>query len=184
MEKDVLTTYEVAHYCRVTMTTVVNWINDGSLKAYKTKGGHRRIKKADLESFLQQHNMPNALQQRVLIVDDDPLIQIGLKKLFANNGYDVDLASSGFSAGVLDERKKPSIIILDLFMTGLDGFSVCKYIREHKDIKDTKIIVLTGYPSPENIDKAKRAGANRCIAKPVDNYTILEAVRTLLNAGR
>ena len=55
MIKDVLTTHEVARYCHVTLTTIVNWIEDGSLRAYKTKGGHRRVKKDDLVDFLEKH---------------------------------------------------------------------------------------------------------------------------------
>lgn len=180
MNKNVFTTYEVANLCNVTMSTVVNWIKDGSLAAYKTKGGHRRIKKEDLVEFANKHNMPIFFNKRMLIVDDDQAIQTGLQRIFEAEGYEVDVASNGFDAGMLLENRKPSIVILDLVMPGLDGFAVCTQIRKNKELKNTKIIVLTGYPSKENIAKAKKAGADKCLAKPIEKESIVAAVRNLL----
>jgi len=62
MKKEILTTFDAAKICNVTMTTIVNWIKDGSLKAYKTKGsiyggGHRRVKRPDLEKFIKKHRL-------------------------------------------------------------------------------------------------------------------------------
>ena len=182
MVKDVFTTYEVAQYCKVTITTVVNWIKDGSLKAYKTKGGHRRIRRADFEEFLRSHNMPVSFQQKILIVDDDYSIQTGLRKLFEGEGYEVDVASNGFEAGILVKEVIPSVVILDLIMPEFDGFAVCELIKKHKELKYIKIIVLTGFPSQENITRAKKAGADKCLAKPIENESILEAVQELIQS--
>ena len=183
MTKDILTTHEAAKYINVTMPTVVNWIDDGSLKAYKTKGGHRRIKKDDLVDFLKKYNMPAFSKERILVVDDDASIRIGLKKVFQKEGYEVDLASDGFEAGVLIEKGKPALVVLDLIMPNLDGFSVCQYIRSLDGLKHTKIIVLTGYPSKENFSKAKKAGADLCLAKPVQSEELLNEVETLLGTS-
>ena len=179
MVKERLTTHEVALCCHVNMSTVVNWIEDGSLKAYRTKGGHRRVKRDDLLDFMAEHKMPLPSNKRVLIVDDDESIRSGLKELFESEGYEVDTAVGGFEAGVLLQMKKPSVIILDLVMPGMDGFEVCEYISQQKSLKHTMVIVLTGYPSKDNIKKAKEAGANKCIAKPVDNLVILKEVKNL-----
>jgi len=182
MVKDVFTTYEVAQYCKVTITTVVNWIKDGSLAAYKTKGGHRRIKKSDFEEFLRQHNMPVSFQQKVLIVDDDYSIQTGLRKLFEGDNYEVEVASNGFEAGIMVKEFMPSVVMLDLIMPEFDGFAVCELIKKHKELKYIKVIVLTGFPSQENIARAKKAGADRCFAKPIENKEILEAVNSLIKS--
>lgn len=177
--KDLLTTYDVAQHCHVTMTTVVNWIQDGSLKAYRTKGGHRRIRREDFLSFAHEYEIPLSEKKRLLIVDDDTSIQTGLKKIFEEEGYEVDIAFDGFEAGVLLEKQHPSIVILDIIMPRLDGFFVCKYIKHHAHLKHTRIIVLTGYPSEENIKKAKEAGADVCFAKPVDGKILIEEVKKL-----
>ncbi len=55
---DILTTYEVSKLCNVTLATVVNWIGQGMIPAYKTPGGHRRIKREDLIEFLKKYKMP------------------------------------------------------------------------------------------------------------------------------
>ena len=55
---EVLTTYQISKYCKVSLTTVANWDEQGLLPAYKTPGGHRRVKKADLVEFLKKYNMP------------------------------------------------------------------------------------------------------------------------------
>jgi excisionase family DNA binding protein len=54
----VLSVNQAGQYCQVSPQTIVNWINTGKLKAYKTAGGHRRIIKLDLDEFLKRHNMP------------------------------------------------------------------------------------------------------------------------------
>lgn len=182
MVKDVFTTFEVAKYCKVTITTVVNWIKDGSLSAYKTKGGHRRIKRSDFEEFLRKHNMPVSFKQKVLIVDDDFSIQSGLRILFEAEKYEVEVASNGFEAGILVKEFMPTVVILDLIMPEFDGFSVCELIKKHKDLKHIKIIVLTGFPSQENLEKAKKAGADKCLAKPIENKLILETVSGLIKS--
>ena len=84
---------------------------------------------------------------------------------------------------MLIEKNKPAVVVLDLIMPGLDGFWVCECIRKYEHLKHAKIIVLTGYPSKENIRKAKRAGANRVIAKPVDNEVILKEAAKLLGVS-
>jgi excisionase family DNA binding protein len=54
----VLSVNQASNYCQVSPQTIVNWINTGKLKAYKTAGGHRRIIKSDLDEFLKRHSMP------------------------------------------------------------------------------------------------------------------------------
>lgn len=181
MEKKVLTTFEVAKYCNVTMTTVVNWIKAGSLKAYKTKGGHRRIYLNDLLEFLNEYKMPVNIEKNILIVDDDEAIRTGLQKLLEREGYIVNTAADGFQAGILFELNKPTLVILDLVMPGLDGHAVCDYIKCKKETKHTKVIILTGFPSAENVEKAKKVGCDACLSKPIGNDELLREVNKLIS---
>jgi excisionase family DNA binding protein len=57
-EVAVLTVNQAGLYCQVSPQAIVNWINTGKLKAYKTAGGHRRIVKSEMDEFLKRHNMP------------------------------------------------------------------------------------------------------------------------------
>ncbi len=180
MNKTILTTYDVASICQVSINTVVNWIKDGSLRAHKTKGGHRRILKNDFDLFLKENNMPLSLKKKILIIEDDQSIRAGLEELFKSNGFEVATAENGFYGGMQLEKNRPSVVILDIIMPGLDGFWICECIRRHEYLHNTKIIILTGYPSIENIKRAKEAGANRVVAKPVDNTMILGLSNELL----
>jgi excisionase family DNA binding protein len=76
---DVFSTHSAARFCRVTPMTIIRWIEEGRIRAYKTPGGHRRIMRADLEDFSRRNGIPfiweerveNAEVRRLLIVDDD-----------------------------------------------------------------------------------------------------------------
>ena len=117
---------------------------------------------------------------RILIVDDDDVIRTGLKETLESKGFRIDVAADGFEAGILAIQNIPSMIILDLKMRGLDGFSTCKLIKANPLLKNIKILVLTGYPSQSNVDKILRMGADRCLAKPVDRKDLLKEIDGLL----
>jgi len=55
---EILTVSQASKYCKVSSKTIINWIDGGYIKAYKTVGGHRRIKKEDLDQFLKEKGMP------------------------------------------------------------------------------------------------------------------------------
>ena len=76
--ESLLTSYQVGSLLQVNPSSVNKWVKDGRIPAFRTPGGHRRIRAADLVLFLQEHSMPvpkilnNAAKKRLLIVDDDP----------------------------------------------------------------------------------------------------------------
>src|SRR5687768_514058 len=124
------TTYEIAEFCEVTMKAVTQWIDQGKLPAYRTPGGHRRIRPSDFVAFLKRYQMPvpEALQSlekpRVLIVDDDKIIVALVKRILAKIGrpLTIDVAYDGFEAGQKVASFLPDLVLLDLKLPGLDGF--------------------------------------------------------------
>lgn len=118
--------------------------------------------------------------KRILIVDDDESVRVGLKELLEANGFKTDTAKDGFEAGVLAIQKAPDVIILDLKMRGLDGFSACKLIKANPLLRNIKILVLTGYPSKSNCEKVSKLGAERCLAKPAGKKKLLSEINDLL----
>ncbi len=119
-------------------------------------------------------------KRRILIVDDDEAIRAGLKETLEASGFRIDTASDGFEAGLLAIQNDPALIILDLKMQGLDGYSACRLIRANPLLKNIKILVLTGYPSVSNIDKVANLGADRWLAKPIDRKDLLREIHSLL----
>lgn len=186
-EKDVLTTFEAAKLCRVSYNTIKNWIKRDLLPAYRTAGGHLRIKGDDLRVFCREHSIPldehaEPSRRKVLIVDDEESVRAALKESLSDfpERLDIHTASDGFEAGTLMESVRPDIVLLDLVMPGMDGFKVCQTIRRSAALKHVKIIVLTGFASERNIERAVELGADICLAKPIDRATLFDQVKGLL----
>ncbi len=179
--KNFYTTYEAGDLLFVSHSTIIDWIENGKLKAVKTLGGHRRIPTRELETFIKRNRLKynKKRQHRILIVDDDEAIRVGLKEILIAKGFKVETASDGFEAGVLAIHCEPDLIILDIKMQGLDGFSACRLIRSNPLLKDIRILVLTGYPSEENFQKMIKLGADRCLAKPASKKVLLAEIEAL-----
>lgn len=191
MKKEVLTTFEAAHLCHVSYNTIKNWVKRGLLDAYRTAGGHMRIKAVDLEAFCREHGMvmeemTDPYRRKVLIVDDEEGIRMALKETLEQypGGLDVFVASDGFEAGSMLETTKPDLVVLDLIMPGMDGFKVCERIRKSDDLKNTKIIILSGFSTEDNFGRAREAGADVCLAKPLDRNLLFDSVQKILEPRR
>lgn len=91
------------------------------------------------------------------------------------------MASSGFEAAAKVVKFKPDLIILDLFMPGIDGFEICKRIKEEADTAHIKILAVTGYDLEENRKRIMASGADGFMAKPLAIDTLLQQVEALLN---
>jgi DNA-binding response OmpR family regulator len=159
------------------------------LKASLTPGGHYRILKEDLETFAREKGMyplasyrPN--ERKILIVDDDLQIRHMLTIMLSKEGFETETASDGFEAGAKAIRFNPGLIILDLFMPGMDGFEVCTRLKTDPASRRMKILIVTGFDSRENRDRIMDAGADGYLVKPIERRALLRQVETLLNGPR
>ena len=172
---DILTVFKASKYCNVSPKTIINWIEAGHIKAYKTVGGHRRINKTDLEAFMRKQGIPipeeelDEGRKRILVVDDDPIIVETIVQALEEDEYDYDVisASDGFEAGIQVNHFKPHLMILDIMMPDIKGYEVCKKIKSDEETKDTKIIVLSAYLDEEKFKQMKDNGADVCFSKPL-----------------
>lgn len=186
MEKDVYTIPEAARICSVGRTTMWRWVKSGELKASTTLGGKYRISRADLKSFILKNNIHSLTlrlshKRKILIVDDDPDVQTLLTSVFLTEKYETNIASDGFEAGIKVMAFKPDLIILDLFMPGMDGFEVCERMKKNSNTSHIKILAITGYDTRENKNKIMQAGADGFLAKPMSKNELLDNVKDLLN---
>ena len=185
-KKSLLTTGDVAAHCEVAVKTVNNWIKRGKLKTATTAGGHHRIHVDNFNEFLREHNLPlwgeqGTEEYRVLIVDDEPDVVRVLVKCFRTGPYEVTTASDGFEAGIQVNGFRPHLIILDLVMPNLDGFRVCRLIKANPELRDIKILILTGHASDENRQKALEGGADYFMTKPFRPEELRRTVEELLS---
>ncbi len=116
------------------------------------------------------------------VVDDEPIIHEVLGQLLTAEGYEVENSSSGEEALSKLEEQTADLILLDLFMPGLDGLTVLKRIRE-RDPQAT-VIIITAYASVESALEAMKNGAYDYIQKPFKNEDLLLTVRRALDHQR
>lgn len=181
---DILTVFQASKYCNVSPKTIINWVEAGHINAYKTVGGHRRIKKSDLENFMRNQGIPipeeeiNSERKRILIVDDDPIIVETIVQALEEEEYNYEIvsASDGFEAGLQVNHFRPHLLILDIMMPDIKGYEVCKRIKTNEETKDTKIIVLSAYLDDEKFKKMKEYGADLCFSKPLPLPQLREEV--------
>lgn len=185
---DIFTVFQASKYCNVSPRTIINWIEAGHINAYKTVGGHRRVKKPDLEDFMRKQGIPIPQEEiagerkRILIVDDDAIIVETIVQALEEEEYDYELisASDGFEAGLQVNHFRPHLLILDIMMPDIKGYEVCKKIKSNDDTKNTKIIVLSAYLDDEKFNKMREYGADLCFSKPLPLPQLKDEVARLL----
>lgn len=187
-EQELLTTSEVARYCRVTPDGVVKWIRSEKLRAFATPGGHYRIAKDDFRAFLERFGMPidqdffAAERPRILVVDDEPVIVEIISRCLQDDreGYVIETAVDGYDAGFKLGSFRPDLVILDLMMPGMDGFELCRRIRANPNTVHTRVVAITGFPGHKAVDRIKQTGADLCLVKPLQMERLRNEVAALL----
>ena len=190
--EDVLTVFQAGQQCNVSPKTIINWIDSGHIKAYKTVGGHRRINRTDLVAFMQKQGIPVPKEEstegkkKILVVDDDPIIVETIVQALEEDEFDYEVisASDGFEAGLQVNHFSPNLLILDIMMPDIKGYDVCKKIKENPKSRDTKIIVLSAYLDEDKFKKMKENGADACFSKPFPLPQLKEEVARLLGLSK
>ncbi|MCK4547168.1 MAG: response regulator [Candidatus Eisenbacteria sp.] len=119
-------------------------------------------------------------RSRILIVDDEfPTARV-LAFFLTRSGYECRIAADGVEALEKVEEEKPDLLILDLQMPRMDGAETCRRLRTHEDFRDIYIIVVTGLAQDEDTERVLEAGADECIAKPVNPPDLLARVHAIL----
>ncbi|MDB4967524.1 MAG: chemotaxis protein CheY [Myxococcales bacterium] len=177
-----LTSHEVGDLLQVNPSSVKKWVNDGRIAAFRTPGGHRRIRVSDLLDFLNRHAMPiprplvAASKRRLLVVDDDSMhlraLERRLKPYRAR--VDVQLTQNGIDALVLVGSFKPDLIVLDVYMPELDGLEVCRRLKLRPDTRHIGVIVNSAHLTKTVEENALAAGALTVVPKPMNLQVLLE----------
>ena len=120
------------------------------------------------------------MDEKILIVEDEPNIVVPLQFIMKDNGYDVTVAFSGEEAVDAITESKPDLILLDIMLPGMDGYELCQMIRQNPDWKGIKIIFLTALGREADVAKGMALDADAYITKPFSNKEVVEKVRNLL----
>jgi excisionase family DNA binding protein len=174
---------EAAKTCGVSRTTLWKWVKSGKINAFITPGGHHRILREEMNRFLEENGTASSGKSAfssILVVDDDPLVLEMFQLKLKGGGYRVETASDGFTAGIKLTQLDPDLVILDIFMDNMDGFEVCRMIRQNPELNHTRILALTGLDTPENQARIIREGADDYLPKTVDFKTVAQRIDALL----
>ena len=113
----------------------------------------------------------------ILVIDNDPSTAAVFKKLLSTKGYNVLTTNSSRESLDIVQRVMLDLIILDLLMPEMDGWQLCKAIRE---LTRTPILIISAIESSEIITKTLNLGADDYLVKPVSSYTLLAHVKGLV----
>src|SRR3990172_4543028 len=118
---------------------------------------------------------------KIMLVDDEPEFTFILKKILEKEGFDVVETHSGKECLERVKVEKPGLILLDIMMPEMDGWEVCRRIKEDKGLKSLPIMMLTiKFQQDFKLKSFQYAGCDGYITKPINKEKLLKAVRWVL----
>ena len=186
---------EVANICGVVNQTAINWIKSSHLKAFTTPGGQYRVYADDLRAFLESRGMriPDEIIDlteesvvNVLVVDDDREVNNLIREYVKRKLPQLTVlqAFDGFEAGKLLSENHIKVIILDIDLPGVDGYSLCRRIKEDANLDQPAVISISGLGDEDLEGRILADGADRHFPKPLEMEELLEAILDFASGRR
>ncbi len=177
---DVLDAREAAQYLRINEQTVRRLARDNEIPAFKV-GGSWRFKKSSLDRWaVSQEMRPKTRGRRIIVVDDDEQVRHVVRRSLEREGFTVATASGGKEVLSMLDEDPPSLIFLDLKMPDVDGPTLLRKIRVAWGA--VQVIVLTGPPESDLLERALEHGPITLLAKPSTPSQIVQAVQGIRRA--
>ena len=123
-------------------------------------------------------------RERVLVVDDDPPTRMLMRESLTAAGFEVIEARDGDEALAGWRQSSPDLVLLDVVMPGMDGFEVCRRLREMPHGDEVPVLMATGLEDVDSINRAYLVGATDFITKPINWALIGHRVRYMVRGGR
>ncbi|HEY9763030.1 MAG TPA: response regulator [Trichocoleus sp.] len=122
------------------------------------------------------------LSARILIADDSRIVRLMLERALQNLVQEtlIDQVSSGPEVFSYLKNNTPDIILLDILMPEINGYEVCRQIKEHPNWQHIPVIIVTAFSSKQTLAECLRAGAEDFIGKPVNELEIRARVHSML----
>ncbi len=161
------TTEEIAQFCGVSRPAVVEWISRGLLPARLTEGGHRRVGRPALASFLkvQGYRMPlEVARERPLVfaIDDEAIWRQTIQSHLQPD-FEVETFAQGADVLLACGARRPDVVVLDMRMPGMDGEQLLDALSKSTALAETLLVSLTAFE--EQIAAARKGGAHLALSK-------------------
>ena len=120
----------------------------------------------------------------IVIVEDDATIRTVLEMALFGAGYlHVQSVGRGDEGLAIIKQTKPDVVLLDIMLPGLDGFTICRRIHEIQNLSGTRVIILTALTQSDEIVRGLECGADDYVTKPFDREVLLARIRAVLRRG-
>ena len=124
------------------------------------------------------------MNEKIMIVDDEPGILALLEVILKRKGFNVVTADGAYRALRMIEREKPDLFILDVMMPGISGLELCKQLRSRPDTAHIPILLLSGWSDSEATQRGLTIGADDYLSKTSSHTLIVSRVQALLSQTR
>jgi DNA-binding response OmpR family regulator len=128
--------------------------------------------------------MATAGKPKIIIVDDDREVREMLKMALELEGYDVSQAANGLRLISTLHVDRPDAILLDVVMSWINGFELCRAVKKNEEFKDIPVIFISARKTPRDIEAGLAAGAEDYFSKPIDMERLLARLAGLVAAHR
>ncbi len=182
--RTIFTTGQVAKICKVAPRTVSKWFDSGRLRGYRIPGSQdRRIPREHLIRFLKEHGMPlgeleDEAMGKILLVGADGNVRANLNELMGKDDFKIEVAASGFEAGIQAESLHPDCVVIDFAMGRQEALMIAQNLRKNSEYSETVLIALLS--DEDNASGFDRSMFNETFRKPFDAALLAERVRTLV----
>jgi CheY-like chemotaxis protein len=121
------------------------------------------------------------MKRTILLADDSPTIRRLVTQTFAGANYSIVEVSNGEAAIKKLDELQPDIVLADIYMPGKNGYEVCRFVRNHRTLHDTPVVLLVGAFDAFDEEVAKESGATANITKPFEPGALIDLVKSLLS---
>src|SRR6266436_8711970 len=129
---------------------------------------------------MSSNKEPGGPQAEILIVEDSPTQAKRLQYILEQQGHHVTVASDGGEALEAAKRSKPTVIISDVVMPGMDGYELCRIVKDNPALSDVPVILVTTLSDPHDVIRGLECRADNFILKPYDADQLLRRVQFVL----
>jgi twitching motility two-component system response regulator PilG len=120
-------------------------------------------------------------KKKILIVEDEESLLKLESILLTSKGYHVEGAADGLAALEAVKRLAPDLVLLDIMLPEIDGFEVCRRIKEDAETKHIPVIMLTAKKSREDMARGEQVGADWYITKPFKSAMVIETIQRFIS---
>lgn len=198
MTSEQFSSFQIGKMLDVSRQAVNQWIDKGYIQSYRTPGGHRRVRRADLIGFLKERKIPipevlqksiddraNEVQPRIMMIDDDEDFLVLMQQAILEQlpRAQVSLYSNGYDALVAIGANPPDLLVLDMKMPKIDGPEVCQRLKSNQRTKSLPIMMVTAHEAEADVAQLSELGVSQVINKATPILEIASRISDMVRSG-